>query len=138
MRVRYESSTDVAFIYFVPQIEPGDVQKTYAILPGEIDGMVNLDFSADGVLLGLEISSARKRLSAISESSGDSLELEVGFDYDKKSDSASFHFGRFPPASLRQVHHCSAVPVTISFDAQGKLVSLDVMQASKHLSTLSS
>ncbi len=61
MRITYDKSVDAAYIY-LKDILPGGVAKTYQCDPGEINGMINLDFDKDGILLGIEIIDASKKL----------------------------------------------------------------------------
>lgn len=62
MHVKYDASVDAAYIYLVERIEPGGVRKTYQCDPLDIDGMINLDFDADGRLLGIEVLGASRKL----------------------------------------------------------------------------
>lgn len=61
MKITYDSEADAAYIYLAP-IEPGGVAKTYACDPGEVGGTINLDFDADGRLLGIEVLDASGKL----------------------------------------------------------------------------
>jgi uncharacterized protein YuzE len=54
MRITYDSRADAAYIYLV-EFEAGAVARTYACDPRVVNGEINLDFSADGRLLGIEI-----------------------------------------------------------------------------------
>ncbi|MFH0874189.1 MAG: DUF2283 domain-containing protein [Candidatus Komeilibacteria bacterium] len=60
IKVSYDKSVDAAYIYF--QDPGGKVSKTYPCDPKEIDGMINLDFDDCGILVGLEIIGASKKL----------------------------------------------------------------------------
>jgi len=62
MRIRYDSKADAAYIEIASEIGLGGVASTYMCDPGEVQGMINLDFDADGRLLGVEIMDASKRL----------------------------------------------------------------------------
>lgn len=62
MRVTYDLEADAAYIYLAD--ERSMVAKTYLCDPLEVNGMVNLDFDADGRLVGIEVISARAKLSA--------------------------------------------------------------------------
>jgi uncharacterized protein YuzE len=61
MRISYDKSVDSAYIY-LKDIEPGEVDKTYPCDPHEVNGMINLDFGKNGILLGIEITGASKKL----------------------------------------------------------------------------
>jgi uncharacterized protein YuzE len=65
MKVTYDKEADAAYIYLKENIEnaTGWVSKTYSCDPKEINGMINLDFDADGHLGGIEIMDASKKLS---------------------------------------------------------------------------
>ena len=58
MRVTHSVNTDFAYIYLVDHIGRGEVKHTYLCDPQEVGGMINLDFSEDGQLLGIEIGGA--------------------------------------------------------------------------------
>ena len=62
MKVRYERGTDSAYIYIADRIGRGGVAKRYPCDPIEVDGMINLDFDAEGRLIGLEVLSASLKL----------------------------------------------------------------------------
>jgi uncharacterized protein YuzE len=62
-RVTYDEDVDAAYIYFT-EIEAGGVAKTYCCDPSEVGGMINLDFDADGQLLGIEVVGAKGKLPA--------------------------------------------------------------------------
>jgi len=64
MKINYDKSADAAYIYLIAddQIVSGWVKKTYYCDPVEIDGMINLDFNSGGVLGGIEILDASKKL----------------------------------------------------------------------------
>lgn len=61
MRVTYDPAANAVMIYLIA-IPPGGVAKTYPCDPSEVDGMINLDFDAEGRLLGIEILDARQKL----------------------------------------------------------------------------
>ena len=63
MNVKYDVSTDAAYIQLVEEIAPGGVAKTYPCDPIEA-GMINLDFDHEGRLLGIEVLGASKVLPA--------------------------------------------------------------------------
>lgn len=62
MRITYDSSIDAAYIYFADSIECGQVEKTFPCDPQEVNGEINLDFDKNGVLLGVEVQEASKKL----------------------------------------------------------------------------
>jgi uncharacterized protein YuzE len=62
MKITYDNSANAAYIYLADEIPPGGVAKTYCCDPGEVKGMINLDFDADGRLVGIEILDASTRL----------------------------------------------------------------------------
>ena len=59
MRVKYDPEADAAYIY-IADIEPGAVADT-ATGEGIAEG-INLDFDADGKLIGIEVLNAGDRL----------------------------------------------------------------------------
>ena len=61
MRITYDPQTDAAYIY-LKEISPGSVRKTYPCDPREVGGMINLDFDSEGILVGIEVIGASKRL----------------------------------------------------------------------------
>jgi len=62
MKITYDDTADAAYIYLADEIEPGAVAKTYCCDPQEVNGHINLDFDADGRLIGIEVLDASKRL----------------------------------------------------------------------------
>ncbi|MEV7657774.1 DUF2283 domain-containing protein [Streptomyces anulatus] len=58
MRVEYDASADMAYIYLVDRAAPGEAVRQ---VPTE-DNTAVLDYDSDGRLLGIEMFSARRRL----------------------------------------------------------------------------
>ncbi|MGX2997188.1 DUF2283 domain-containing protein [Streptomyces sp. JNUCC 64] len=58
VRVEYDASADMAYVYLVDGIAPGEAVRQ---VPTE-DGAAVLDYDADGRLLGVEVSEAGRRL----------------------------------------------------------------------------
>jgi len=63
MRVEYDEQADMAYIY-LREIEPGGVASTAPGWPGTEAFGVNLDFDAEGQLIGIEVDAASSRLPA--------------------------------------------------------------------------
>ena len=60
---RYDPDADAVYVTFGPEMTAGEAAKTYSCDPAEVDGaMINLDFDAQGRLLGIEILDAKKTL----------------------------------------------------------------------------
>jgi uncharacterized protein YuzE len=55
LRVTYDGSVNAAYIYLKHPIEPGEAAKTYCCDEGKVGGMINLDFDAEGKLIGIEV-----------------------------------------------------------------------------------
>ena len=78
IKITYNKGADAAYIYLKSSADSllGWVSKTYLCDPKEINGMINLDFDAEGRLWGIEILDASKKLSKdildFSEQNGDS------------------------------------------------------------------
>lgn len=71
MRFTYDAVADAAYLYIAEEIPPGAVAKTYCCDPGEVGGMINLDFDNSGKLLGVEVLDASALLpAAVLESDG--------------------------------------------------------------------
>jgi len=64
MKITYDKEVDAAYIYLKSNADvfPGWVSKTYPCDPNEVNGMINLDFDAEGLLGGIEILDASKKL----------------------------------------------------------------------------
>ncbi|MFE2823415.1 DUF2283 domain-containing protein [Streptomyces sp. NPDC059271] len=58
VRVEYDASADMAYIYLVDRIAPAEAVRQ---VPAE-DSTAILDYDSDGRLLGIELFSARRRL----------------------------------------------------------------------------
>ncbi len=61
VKVTYDQDVDAAYVYFT-EIPAGGVARTYCCDPAEVGGTINLDFDADGRLLGIEVLGARTKL----------------------------------------------------------------------------
>ena len=61
MKVTYDPTVDAAYIYLVP-IARGGAKSTYCCPPNEVGCMLNLDFDAEGRLIGIEVIGASARL----------------------------------------------------------------------------
>ena len=61
MRITLDRHANAAYIYFVP-IGPGGVAKSYPCDPLGVGGMINLDFDAEGRLIGIEVLDASGKL----------------------------------------------------------------------------
>jgi len=62
MRTTYDRKADAAYIQIAQEIRPGGVVRTYQCDPAEAGGMINLDFDAEGRLLGVEVLGAANLL----------------------------------------------------------------------------
>jgi uncharacterized protein YuzE len=62
MKVTYDATVDAAYIQLVDEIGAGGVTNTYPCDPGEVVGMINLDFDSAGRLVGVEVLDASKLL----------------------------------------------------------------------------
>jgi uncharacterized protein YuzE len=63
VRVTYDASDDMAYIYLVEK-EPGAVDRSEEFEPEDTGGTLVLDFDSVGHLLGIEVFRARERLPA--------------------------------------------------------------------------
>jgi uncharacterized protein YuzE len=59
--VEYDPLVDAAYIYLTA-ISPGQVASTYPCPPSEVSGQIQLDFDAEGRLVGIEVLDASKFL----------------------------------------------------------------------------
>jgi uncharacterized protein YuzE len=62
MKISYDAKVDAAYIYLAEEIGVGHVAKTYSCDPVEVGGEINLDFDAEGHLIGIEVLDASKKL----------------------------------------------------------------------------
>ena len=58
MKFTYDPDVDAAYLQFADEILRGGVAKTYCCDPGEVGGMINLDFDTGGMLVGIEVMDA--------------------------------------------------------------------------------
>jgi uncharacterized protein YuzE len=63
MRVTYDASADIAYIYLVERAA-GSVDRSDEYEPEDTGGTLVMDFDTDGYLLGIEVLRARERLPA--------------------------------------------------------------------------
>ncbi|MGW4485048.1 DUF2283 domain-containing protein [Amycolatopsis sp. NPDC004368] len=62
LKIAYDEVANAAYVYFAdPATEPRSVH-TYPCDPVEVSGTINLDFLADGRVLGIEVLGARSKL----------------------------------------------------------------------------
>ncbi|MBT2453145.1 DUF2283 domain-containing protein [Streptomyces sp. ISL-43] len=59
MRVEYDASANMAYIYLVDKINPGEAVQQ---VPADEDTTAILDYDPQGRLLGIELFNARRRL----------------------------------------------------------------------------
>lgn len=63
MRITYDGNADAAYIYLIDRIGQGEVAKTSVAGHGSPAlNSINLDFDADGRLLGIEVLGAGRAL----------------------------------------------------------------------------
>jgi uncharacterized protein YuzE len=62
MRLTYDADADAAYIYLVDEIAFGGVARTVRVDALASEAMINLDFDAEGRLLGVEVMDASKIL----------------------------------------------------------------------------
>ncbi|MFG6195936.1 DUF2283 domain-containing protein [Nonomuraea sp. JJY05] len=55
MRIKHDDENDVAYIYLVDRIGPGEAARQVVVEADGVPGEVILDLDEHGVLLGLEI-----------------------------------------------------------------------------------
>jgi uncharacterized protein YuzE len=64
IRATYDPQANAAYVYLT---DPGDSPRSvtmYACDPVSVGGVINLDFDAEGRLVGIEVLAARSKLSA--------------------------------------------------------------------------
>ena len=61
IKITYDRDADASYLYLQ---EPGrkEVKKTYLGNPADINGMINIDFDAEGQIIGIEVMDASKKL----------------------------------------------------------------------------
>ncbi|WP_432062740.1 DUF2283 domain-containing protein [Streptomyces sp. S1] len=74
MRVEYDASADMAYVYLVDGIAPGEAVRQ---VPAE-DGTAVLDYDSAGRLLGIEVFSAGRRLHPDLLESAERIDREPG------------------------------------------------------------
>jgi uncharacterized protein YuzE len=62
MKITLDKSIDAVYIYLKESIKPGEVKITYPCNPVEVKGEINLDLDNNGILIGMEIQNASKKL----------------------------------------------------------------------------
>ncbi|MEV0679923.1 DUF2283 domain-containing protein [Actinosynnema sp. NPDC050436] len=62
LRVTYDREADAAYVHFTDPLTRPRSARTYACDPVAVDGMVNIDFDADGRIVGVEVLGARAKL----------------------------------------------------------------------------
>ncbi|MFD6699823.1 MULTISPECIES: DUF2283 domain-containing protein [unclassified Microbacterium] len=74
MRTTFDAEADAAYIYLVPEMEPGRSVRTIEA-PGVEGGVVVLDFDVEGILLGVEIVGARQLLDPMLVAGAERIDL---------------------------------------------------------------
>lgn len=80
MRVKFDRRANAAYIYFNEEGASNLVAKTYPCDPTEVDGMINLDFDADGRLIGVEVLDASHKLPSSLLALGNSGSRKVRYE----------------------------------------------------------
>ena len=62
MKIKYDPIVDAAYITLADDESPSSFGFTYACDPIEVDGQIHLDFDVSGLLTGIEILQASKKL----------------------------------------------------------------------------
>lgn len=62
MRLTYDEAADAAYVYLVPEIRPGEVHQTRVSGIRLDQAAINVDFDADGRILGIELLGASRLL----------------------------------------------------------------------------
>ena len=63
VKVTYDQQANAAYVYLVdPAQDDTKAAHTYPCDPVDVDGMINLDFDAEGRVIGIEILDARSKL----------------------------------------------------------------------------
>ncbi|MEU4239651.1 DUF2283 domain-containing protein [Actinoplanes sp. NPDC026619] len=62
IRVTYDAKANAAYLYLTDPQAARTVARMYPCDPIDVDGMINLDFDADGRLIGLEVLGASTKL----------------------------------------------------------------------------
>jgi len=62
MKITYDARTDSAYIQLADDIGAGGVASTYPCDPAQVGGEINLDFNAEGRLVGIEVMDGSKKL----------------------------------------------------------------------------
>lgn len=76
MRITYDPEVDAAYLQLAETIATGAVKMTHSCELDSVQGQINLDFDADGTLIGIEVIGAAKLLpAAMLVSARPSLEL---------------------------------------------------------------
>jgi len=61
-RVTYDAKANAAYFYLTDPQKERKVARMYPCDPIEVDGMINLDFDADGRMIGVEVLAASTKL----------------------------------------------------------------------------
>jgi uncharacterized protein YuzE len=62
LRVTYDAKANAAYLYLTDPRVARKVARMYPCDPIEVGGMINLDFDADGRLIGVEVLAASTKL----------------------------------------------------------------------------
>ncbi|TYK51119.1 DUF2283 domain-containing protein [Actinomadura decatromicini] len=63
VKVTYDQQANAAYIYLLDPTQAGTKSAhMYACDPVDVDGVINLDFDAEGRVIGIEILDARSKL----------------------------------------------------------------------------
>ncbi|GGW38459.1 hypothetical protein GCM10010503_13280 [Streptomyces lucensis JCM 4490] len=76
VRVTYDGTADAAYVYFTDPRTRARSAHMYACDPAGVDGMINLDFDAQGRLIGVEVLGAASKLPGYLLESAERLDAE--------------------------------------------------------------
>jgi len=103
----------------------------YACDPLAVNGQINLDFDANGVLVGIEVLNASHKLPR------ELRRKDLRVTHDRRTDAAYIYLAR-PTASAVATYSCDPHAVNgqinLDFDADGVLVGIEVLNATHKLS----
>lgn len=146
MFLKYDRAGDAAYIYLVEGLGPGGVKRTYACDPQEVNREINLDFDADGSLVGIEVMSPRELLppQLLQDASHSPITNRfpdrsgMGIEYIESVDVAYIEFlDVIAPGSITRTYGCDPEQVdgilALHFGTEGRLISIEVHGASSKL-----
>lgn len=149
MKIEYDHEADAVDIRLIDgEIIPGEAKFTYLCDP--INGMINLDFDENKVLINIEVMDASKKLpkELLNLSEKKINQTNTRITHNRETDVAYIYFQDvIPDGTVKKRYFCDPVEakafsftpftdggINLDFDEKGVLIGIEILDAKSKLS----